>query len=153
MWICVSVLGIDTAAWGSGVSHIRLVRTVDRTPEPQPGWVLSIDRSMAVELTSEASVTACEAEFTTGAKMCTISIAPCMNLTYSTATDPEQKLLLRVHPLDCRKNQGPEQGWEVYANPPRNPEAATDGRLRRIGQIPLEAEPVNEGETQALGKE
>jgi hypothetical protein len=90
------------------VSYPRLVRVVDDLGTPEPAWVFTIDRSMAAELTSEASVARCEAEIAAGATHCAFGEPwDCLSLDYTLAPQQDRAILLRVHPDQCRKSMPP----------------------------------------------
>jgi hypothetical protein len=111
LWLFVGV-----GAWATDVSFVRLVRAEEHSAmETVPLWVVSIDRSMVVELTSEASVAQCEATFAKGADVCNIQLSPCLRVWYRKG---KETLDLHVLPWACRDAQPTTQAWTATGSDP-----------------------------------
>lgn len=92
--------GPPEATWHVSGSRTRLVEKTDpATHERQ--WSVFLDRPVLVDLTSEASVEACERAFHAGASVCTVHYDECVAISYAATARRKRAIEYAVLPSAC----------------------------------------------------
>ena len=110
--VCLVALTTGSFALGSEVTSLRIVKnTYDGSHGPEPAWMLTVDRSMLVDLTSEESVAECEASFREGATGCSRGYG-CFSLVYT--PDAAPFMHMDFLPWACDESRPVSASWLLF---------------------------------------
>jgi len=92
---------------------------VDGKRRTEPYWELEIDRTMAVQFSSEDSVAKCESLLASGYENCTLFVPPCNAMEIATKRPVPYRL--QIYPARCSEaSNGTTPSWMVVSNTPGN---------------------------------
>jgi hypothetical protein len=100
---------VRTAAYASDARCVQLLTTTttgtlpDGATETEPFWEIQADRAMAVQLSSEDSVAACERTLSEGYESCQLLLGGCMRMTISLTR--KVPFVLSILPARCGGEQ------------------------------------------------